>query len=87
MGTVFGLRAFSGVHASEPDLRTVQPLPPEPYPLEFVQEFVRPGFTGLMTEQDEREVSNKLNPLINPQDPFTIRITSLDLVHKGYLGR
>ncbi len=48
---------------------------------------IRPGFIGLYDEESERALSLYLNPLINKEDPFTIRITGLDLVHQTYLGR
>ena len=48
---------------------------------------IRSEFIGLYDEESERALSLYLNPLINKEDPFTIRITSLDLVHQTYLGR
>ncbi len=55
--------------------------------IELNRELVRPGFIGLISEEEERRISIYLNPLINPQDPYTIKISSLDLGNMFYLGR
>jgi len=83
VGSVFSLGKGELTNLKRIEIRNATPFSR----IDYNREFVRPGFIGLISEEEERRISISLNPLINPQDPYTIRITSLDLVHRFYLGR
>jgi hypothetical protein len=80
--------AFSFGPSGSEEIRLVELRKVSPFPdLSIPKELVRPGFIGLISEEEERQISIRLNPLIDPLDPYTMRLSSLDLVHSFYLGR